>query len=103
MARRATIRHCWGATSFLDATGNGASADDTPLSGVTVYLDSNGNGAWTTGEPTTTTAADGTFTFANLPAGKYVVRETTPSGYIRTAPATSDNYAITLAAGQNST
>ncbi len=44
---------------YLDVTGNGASVDDTPLSGVQLFLDTNNNGAWNTGEPTTTTLADG--------------------------------------------
>ncbi len=87
-------------TEYLDVTGNGASADDTPLSGVNVFLDTNNNGAWNTGEPTATTLANGSYTFANLPAGSYVVRQVTPTGYIRTAPATADNYTVSLAAGR---
>jgi parallel beta-helix repeat protein len=90
-------------TEYLDVTGNGATADDTPLSGVTVFLDTNNNGILNSGEPTTTTLADGSYSFANLPAGNYVVRQVTPTGDIRTAPATSDNYSLSLTAGQNST
>ena len=85
-----------GKESF-DVTGNGASADDTPLAGVKVYLDTNNNGSWNTGEPFATTVADGSYALTGLTAGTYLVREVVPTGYVRTAPATSDSYSITSA------
>ena len=88
-----------------DLTGNGLSADDTPLAGVTVtlYADGNGTGVLAASDKvlaTTATAAAGTYAFAALPAGKYIVAESVPAGYVRTAPATTDSYAMTLTAGQ---
>ena len=88
---------------YLDVTGNGLTADDTALANVKVYLDSNNNGCWNTGEPVTSTTADGTYAFTALAAGTYKVRQVVPTGYVRTAPATSDYYNVTLSAGQTST
>ncbi len=75
---------------FLDLTGNGFSADDTPLGGVTIqlYEDMNGDGVLTAadGAPvatTTTGAHDGTFSFTVTP-GTYFVKEVVPTGYIQT-------------------
>ncbi len=89
---------------YLDVTGNGLTADDTPLANVNVevYLDTNNSGSWNTGEPFTTTLADGTYAFTALAAGTYKVRQVVPTGYVRTAPATSDYYNVTLSAGQTS-
>jgi hypothetical protein len=89
-------------TDYLDVTGNGLTADDTPLASVKVYLDTNNNGAWNTGEPTTNTLPDGSYAFAGLVAGTYKVRQVTPAGYVRTAPATVDYYSVALATGQTS-
>ena len=49
---------------------------------------------------TTVTAADGTYTFANLPAGKYVVREVHQKGWKRMS---KNPKPIVLAAGANVT
>jgi hypothetical protein len=89
-------------TEYLDITGNGLSADDTPLPGVKVYLDTNNNGAWNVGEPVATTIADGSYVIPDLIAGTYKVRQVTPAGYVRTAPATVDHYSVALAVGQTS-
>lgn len=68
-----------------DVTGSlQLSEDMSGLAGVVLYLDHNNNGQRDPTEPTTTsvdddplTAADesGTFTFPNLPMGRYVVRQ----------------------------
>lgn len=62
------------------------------MAGVTIYLDLNDNGIKDANEPSTVTAADnpatknvdeaGSYTFTGLAAGKYVVREVVPSGYV---------------------
>ncbi len=70
-------------TVLADTTGDGAG--DTPLSGVTMALyDNTGSPVLDgSGNPiTTTTAADGTYSFDNVPAGDYQVVETDPTGYI---------------------
>jgi uncharacterized repeat protein (TIGR01451 family) len=85
-------------TAFLDATDNGLSADDTPLSGVSVQLyRDGGNGTYDNGAGddtlvgTQTTGAvaqdlvsyvlqPGEYRFNNLTAGTYFVRQSTSSG-----------------------
>lgn len=86
-------------TKYRDVTGNGLSADDTPLAGVKVYLDANNSGTLDTGEVSTTTGSDGTYRFIGLTPGAYTVREVVPTGYIRTAPAVNDFYSVTVASG----
>ena len=74
----------------------------TPLAGATVFLDANGNGLLDTAgavthgaytattdaaEVSTVTAADGTYTFADLTPGTYTVRAVRPLGTTGTTPA----------------
>ena len=55
---------------FNDTDGNGTqAAGELGVAGVTVFLDTNGDGILNAGETSTTTAANGSFTFGNLPAG----------------------------------
>ena len=83
----------------LDLTGNGPSADDTPLGGVTINLyagkDCNGN---PTNFVTSAVTASGTgaYTFGNLPAGTYYVQEQVPSGYVQTGPTNLPYYTVTV-------
>ncbi len=83
---------------YNDVTGNGLSKDDTGLASVVVklFLDNNHNGVLDNGDgaavASATTGASGAYTFTNLPAGKYFVQETTPTGYVRTAPALATYY-----------
>ncbi|MFI5380423.1 MAG: beta strand repeat-containing protein, partial [Tepidisphaerales bacterium] len=95
---------------YNDLSGNGLSADDTPMSGVIVNLfrDVNGNGTLDSGDgaavATTTTNASGAYSFGGLTAGNtYFVQEVLPSGYVRTAPALSDNYAVPVTGLTNAT
>ena len=79
-------------TKYLDATGNGFSADDAPQVGVTInlYRESNGSAGLQTGgggdalAASTKTASNGTYSFTNLMPGTYYVQEAVPSGYIQT-------------------
>ena len=92
-------------TTFRDTTGDGLSGDDGALSGVTVKLfrDVNNNFALDGGDGAAVaqavTAADGSYSFGNLPIGRYFVQETTPTGFIRTAPAFSSYYTVNSTAG----
>jgi hypothetical protein len=69
-------------------------AGEPPLAGATIYLDLNNNGIRETGpdaEPFTTSAADGSYAFVDIPAGDYVVREEVTFPYRQTYPlATSE-------------
>lgn len=90
---------------FQDLTGNGMSADDKALAGWTIklYADANGNGKVDSGETLVdakVTAADGSYAFTGLAAGKYVIAEDTKSGWIQTGPVTG-TYGVTVAAGEN--
>ncbi|MEG4627133.1 SdrD B-like domain-containing protein [Microcoleus sp. w1-18aA5] len=83
---------------FNDIDGNGTqAAGELGVAGVTVFLDTNGDGILGAGETSATTGANGSFTFPNLPAGTYNVREVVPPGSQTT---TLNPVAVTLAAGQ---
>jgi len=86
------------APSFTDITGNGFTADDTPLAGVTINLYENGG---ITPVATTTTAADGSYSFANLGPGSYSVQETVPAGSTQTGG--NAGYTVSATSGTNST
>lgn len=66
--------------------GNGVfGGDDTPVAGVTVqlYIDANGDGDVDSTDPfiqDTLTDANGQYSFGNLPAGTYVVKQVDPLG-----------------------
>ncbi len=68
-------------------TGGGTTSyTENGMAGVTIYLDLNNNGSLNTGEPSTITASDGSFSFTGLANGQtYVVREVVPSGYTQTS------------------
>src|SRR5206468_1209838 len=61
-----------------DITGNGITADDTPLAGVTIHLFSA-----VTFLKDTLTAADGSYSFTDLGPASYTVEEVRPSGYVQ--------------------
>ena len=92
-------------TVLQDQTGNGLSADDTALSNVKVvlYQDNNNDGKLDSGDAvvaTQLTAADGSYSFGNLSAGRYFVAESTPSGFVRTAPTNASYLTINLSDSQ---
>jgi hypothetical protein len=75
-------------TVYDDLNDNGVLDPGEPgEAGVTVYLDTNNNGVLDSGEPHTLTDAQGNYTFGNLAAGTYTVREVLPTGATLTAPA----------------
>jgi hypothetical protein len=71
----------------MDANANGMQDDgEAALAGVTVYLDDNNNSQLDSGEVSVLSGADGSYTFADLAAGSYVVRQVVPAGYEQTTP-----------------
>lgn len=97
-------------TKYRDVSGNGLnvaaganSPADVPLAGVAVYLDANNNKVLDPGEASTSTDANGNYLFAGLTPGAYYVREVVPEGWLRTGPALSDVYAVTVTNGTHST
>ena len=90
---------------YLDATGDGFSADDTRQGGVTIDLYQVVNGCRTP-VGSTITASDGTYSFTGYSPGTYEVAESVPSGYIQTGGGpngTAGNayYTINAPTGQN--
>ena len=69
----------------LDADGV-KDAGEPGLSGWTIYLDLNGNRKRDSGEPSTTTAGDGSYSFTNLAAGSYSVGEVEQSNWQQSFP-----------------
>jgi len=65
--------------------GDGSTAGDAGLGGVTIFIDKVGSGTLTAGDLTTTTAADGTWSFHNLDfsAAGDKVFEVVPNGYVQ--------------------
>ncbi len=86
-------------TVFADGNGDGTEdGTDAGLSGVTVYVDANGNGADDDGL-SAVTAADGTYTIADVPAGSaVVVRDVLPTGATQSVP-TAASYTVAVTAG----
>ncbi|MGK7919381.1 MAG: SdrD B-like domain-containing protein, partial [Trichodesmium sp.] len=84
-------------TKFNDINGNNAvDPDETGLPGFTIYLDLNDNRVLDTGEPQSITDAEGRYSFENLPADTYPVREVQQAGFTKITP----DPIINLAEGQ---
>lgn len=72
---------------WLDVDGNGAQGENEPgLGGVTIYLDLNFDGQLSDAEPSTVTAEDGSYSFADLEPGRYAINEVVPEGFRQTYP-----------------
>ena len=72
---------------FNDLNANGLKdTSESGQSGWTIYLDADGNGQLDTGETSTTTAADGSYSFNGLAAGTYNVAEVQQLGWQQTSP-----------------
>ncbi|MNX68356.1 Serine-aspartate repeat-containing protein D precursor [compost metagenome] len=83
-------------TVFKDPERDGVNGGgEPPLAGVTIELVQNGVVI-----ATTTTGADGTYTFIDLPAGDYTVREVQPDGYGSSSP---NEVSVNLTPGQTQT
>ncbi len=86
---------------FNDLNGNGAKESGEPsLPNWTVFLDTNNSGTLDAGEPSASTDSNGTYTFANLPAGTYRARAVVPTGWMLTTANAAD---IAISSGSNVT
>src|SRR4051794_1783412 len=108
LERRALMAATISGSVLQDMTGNGATADDKPLSGIVVklYADKNGNGVVDAADGAavaskTSAAVTGAFSFTGLSTGKYLLQETPGANQIRTAPLLSSTIAVN--ASKNST
>jgi hypothetical protein len=91
-------------TKYHDATGNGFSCGDVGQAGVTIDL-FDYVGSTLTEVASTTTDANGNYSFTALPPGTYYVAECVPSGYVQTGggpygSAGNAYYVINAQAGQ---
>ena len=86
----------------LDADHTDDGGTDPGLQGWTIYIDSNNNSQLDVGEPSTVTAADGTYTLGSLIAGTYEVCEVQQAGWTQTFPQTLDG-CHTVTVGPNAT
>jgi hypothetical protein len=76
-------------TVFSDLNSNGVQdPGENGIAGVTVFLDANNDGILQPGETTTTTAADGSYSFTvnDAPNRTFVVSQVLPPGYQQVAP-----------------
>ena len=88
---------------FRDINGDGKKdGADTGLSGWGVFIDYNDDGKFDGSDFRVLTDANGNFTLGSLAAGTYYINEGVPTGYKRTAVATT-GYKITLTAGESVT
>lgn len=79
-------------TKWNDLNGNGVKdTGEASLAGWTIYLDQNNNGTLDTGETSTTTDANGNYSFTGLAAGTYTVAEVMQSGWQQTSPGAVNN------------
>jgi uncharacterized repeat protein (TIGR03803 family) len=84
-------------TVFADTNGNGVrDAGEAGVGGVVINLSVYGASARAT---TTTTADDGTYSFADVPVGTYTLADVLPAGDTQVLP-TGGSYGVTVAAGQ---
>jgi large repetitive protein len=77
---------------WSDANGNGLRDPGEPgIAGVWIYIDLDGDNRIDLGEPSTRSAADGTYKLNFPGAGTYQIREVVDPGYIQTFPGITNN------------
>jgi SdrD B-like domain len=95
-------------TKFLDATGNGMSSDDSPLTGssvtIDVFRDADGSGSFNpNSDPIVakvmTNSATGKYVVTGLVPGRYFLQEEVPTGYVSTGPASCSYIVVNAASG----
>lgn len=83
---------------YNDANGNAMRGrNEKGLGGRKLFLDLNNNGKRDAGEQMVATAADGSYQFEGLAAGKYTVREILPTGWRAT---TAGAFKLQIKTGQ---
>jgi hypothetical protein len=88
-------------TVWNDADGDGVKdSGEVGLAGITVYNDANNNSAKDSGEASTVTDSSGGYTFSNLPAASYKLRQILQSGWTQTAPSGGAGWSVTLGTNQ---
>ncbi len=86
---------------FQDTDGDGIKdAGETGLSGWSIFIDTDNDGIKDAGEISTTTDADGNYSFNGLTTGSYTIREVQQTGWVQT---TSNPSAINITSGTNIT
>ncbi len=88
--------------NFEDWDGDGSNYEwqwEKLLAGWTIYLDANNNGQLDSGEQSTNTNWLGQYSFDNLPAGTYHVREVLKGGWMQITPK-SGSHDINLGVNQ---
>lgn len=88
---------------FDDQTANGKlDRDDQALAGWTVFLDSNSNNQFDSGiDPSTVSAADGSYSFEIIDAGTYRIGAVSTAGWVASLPAAGLGiYSLVLAPSQ---
>ncbi|MBC8106257.1 MAG: proprotein convertase P-domain-containing protein [Anaerolineae bacterium] len=87
-------------TVFDDSNDNGVfDGSELGLAGVTIYIDADLSGTFNAGDPSTVSAANGTYTLGGLANGSYVVRAVTPAGRRLTFPGSASfSHTVTNAA-----
>ncbi|MEN6405857.1 MAG: ice-binding family protein, partial [Thermoguttaceae bacterium] len=86
---------------FQDTNGNGVrNSGERGLQGFTIYIDANNNHVLDPGERSTTTDANGNYSFANVGPGTIRVREVAKSGFVQM---TNDPASIAATSGTNVT
>jgi hypothetical protein len=88
---------------FNDSNGNGIKdAGEAGVGNVRIFLDADKDGIWDSTERSLLTDASGKYTFKDLAAGTYRVRQVLPASWRRTAPS-AGYFDLTLAAGASMT
>ena len=92
-------------SAWIDINGDGQRDVSEPhQSGVTVYIDANLNGEYDAGiDPFRLTAPDGSYVFAELLPGEYIVREVVPDSSIPTLPTGYQPHHVQVLSGLTTT
>lgn len=82
---------------FDDTNGNGSrGSNEVGVQGRTVWVDLNEDGIHDANEPSTVTAANGSYRIDGLPQGEYIIRQVVPERTIETLPPPGNAYVVPL-------